>query len=381
MKIAFLVHSVDISGGTYVIFEHATRMNNSPKNNVTIVTETKVNAADFAWHPEAKSLQFSTINDSSSETFDIVIITWWRTAYEAHRLNAHQYCYFVQSIESKFYDKKELPLIALADSTYMLKLPIITEATWIKDYLSQNYFSEAFLVKNGIRKDIYNEDGISFEHRSSDKLRVLVEGALGVSFKNVEKTLELCKKSKADEVWLMTSSHTKDNKLADKVFSKISIFGTACIYRSCDLVVKLSYVEGMFGPPLEMFHCGGTAIVYHVNGCDEYMVHEKNSFIVEVDDEQGVIKYINALKENPLLLQSLKLEARETAAKWHDWDEAALEFEESLHKIMLMPKVSKEQLAQMAKFFFDWYVIAESYKLKTKLPRTKIWQKNVAEDK
>jgi hypothetical protein len=55
----------------------------------------------------------------------------------------------------------------------------------------------------------------------------------------------------------------------------------ASVYRSCDDILKLSLVESMFGPPLEMFHCGGTAIVYNVTGHDEYIVHGRNALVAE----------------------------------------------------------------------------------------------------
>jgi hypothetical protein len=51
-----------------------------------------------------------------------------------------------------------------------------------------------------------------------------------------------------------------------KSLLEVIYFDTPLVYRSCDILGKLSYVEGMFGPPLEMFHCGWTAIVYNVTG-------------------------------------------------------------------------------------------------------------------
>lgn len=42
----------------------------------------------------------------------------------------------------------------------------------------------------------------------------------------------------------------------------------------------------MFGPPLEMFHCGGTSIVYDVTGHDEYIVHDKNGLVAKTDDDE-----------------------------------------------------------------------------------------------
>ena len=100
----------------------------------------------------------------------------------------------------------------------------------------------------------------------------------------------------------------------------------AKIYRSCDVIVKLSYVEGMFGPPLEMFHCGGTTIVYDVTGHDEYIEHEKNGLVVKTDDDDKVVEYINKLKDNPRYLNKLKKEALVTAKNWISWEESSLRF-------------------------------------------------------
>ena len=92
--------------------------------------------------------------------------------------------------------------------------------------------------------------------------------------------------------------------------------------------MKLSYVEGMFGPPLEMFHCGGTAIVYNVSGCEEYMVNGINSIIVNKDDENGVISAINKLNKDKELLKTLKTNAITTAKSWRNWDDASKEYSE-----------------------------------------------------
>ena len=47
-------------------------------------------------------------------------------------------------------------------------------------------------------------------------------------------------------------------------------------YARSDVVLKLSRVEGMFGPPLEGFHRGATCVVTPVTGHDEYVEHGWN---------------------------------------------------------------------------------------------------------
>ena len=355
MKCIFTLGSPAIGGGTNVIFEHATRMVKEGEE-VYIVTDRKIEPEEYAWHTSAHLLKWVTYDEIKNEKFDMAIATWWRTVYDAYQINAKHYVYFVQSIESKFYPDNEQGLKMLAEMTYLLGMKVITEATWIKEYLSR-YGIDAYLVHNGIRKDIFTLKGDTYE--KCNGLRVLVEGPVDVSFKNVPKTIKLVRESKASEVWLLTSSDVKEYPGVDKVFSRIPPVDCAKIYRSCDVIVKLSYIEGMFGPPLEMFHCGGTSIVYDVTGHDEYIVHEKNGLVAKTDDDDKVIEYINRL-EDKKYLNKLKKSAVETAKNWVSWDESTLNFYKTVKKLNKMESISQKELETRSKFFFDVYVKYET---------------------
>ena len=259
--------------------------------------------------------------------------------------------YFVQSIESKFYPDNEPGLKILAEMTYMLGMKVITEATWIKEYL-EKYGIDAYLVHNGIRKDIFTVEGDTFE--KCDGLRILVEGPVDVGFKNIPKTVKLVKQSEADEIWMLTSSDVKEYDGVDRVFSRVPPVDCAKIYRSCDAIVKLSYVEGMFGPPLEMFHCGGTTVVYDVTGHDEYIEHEKNGLVAKTDDDEKVVEYINKLKDKKYL-NKLKKNAIETAKNWVSWEESTLNFYNTIKMLNEMDSVSQEILETKSKFFYSIY--------------------------
>lgn len=359
MKWAVLLGSPDISGGTYVIFEHVIRAKRRGID-VYIITEHPINEKSLDWHSEARDLKWVTIAECQDINFDIAIATWWRTVYELYKIKAKNYAYFVQSIESRFYPEQERALRKLVDATYMLPLEIITEATWIKDYLKNEYGKDAYLVLNGIRKDIYFSEGKAHAERDFSKLRVLVEGPLGVSFKNVERTIQLCKQSAADEIWMLTSSPVKEYKGIDRVFSRVPIHETPPIYRSCDVIVKLSYVEGMFGPPLEMFHCGGTSITYNVTGHDEYIRDGYNGIVINRDDEEKVICAINSLKKDKEKLESLKQGALKTAQEWPDWPYSSLQFENAITRMVQQNEsCAQKNLEKQSKFYFDFYVLAE----------------------
>lgn len=356
MKVAFLLGSAHVGGGTYVIFQHAIGMVKAGWQ-VCIVTEEPVLEDQLDWHPEAKKLlQFVTFNDVVGEDFDIAYATWWRTVYRLHLINARNYFYFVQSIESRFFEQWDQAAIRWADATYAYDLPTVTEARWIVDYLWNHYGRRAELVRNGIRKDVYNTNVIPFAPRDPKTLRVLVEGPLNVFFKNVERTVELCACAQVDEIWMMTSTKRLSRySFCDRVFSCIPIHDAARVYASCDVVVKLSYVEGMFGPPLEMFHCGGTSIVYDVTGHDEYIRAGENSLVLSRDDEEGVILALNALKNDQEHLEFLKFNALNTAASWPSWELASQGFISATTRLLEQPSPSRQALMSWNRALSGWY--------------------------
>jgi glycosyltransferase involved in cell wall biosynthesis len=82
------------------------------------------------------------------------------------------------------------------------------------------------------------------------------------------------------------------------------------------VLLKMSRVEGFFGPPLEMMACGGTAVVAKVTGYDEYIVDGQNALVVEPGDIAGARFAIHQLIEAPGMRQRLVKEGLITAARW-----------------------------------------------------------------
>ncbi len=353
MLLGILLGSAEINGGTYVIYEHASRLKRRG-HRVIIITREPVNPEQYAWHPAASELEWLEIEDAAKLSFDVIMATWWQSAFLLHEFEAAHAVYFVQSIESRFFapedpadhDTRDNSVWRqLCESTYSYNIPMLTEARWIEKYLYERFNNKARVVPNGIRKDIYRPEGKAEAARGKNRLRVLVEGPVDVFYKNVPESIALCRRAGVEEVWLMTSSEVGGFPGADRVFSRIPIERTAEIYRSCDLLLKLSYVEGMFGPPLEMFHCGGTAIVYDVTGHDEYIRDGENAYVVKRDAEDRVVELLTGLRQNPGELQRLKAGALQTAHGWPDWRDASLRFEGVLEEIRAStPPTSRQYL-------------------------------------
>ena len=342
MKIAFLISAAALSGGNYVIFQHALWAHQNG-HDATIVTLSTDSPYRNVWHPAIEILTFKHIADVANIEFDVAISTYWRTALELHQIKSRQYINFIQSIESKFYTEDAVAIRKLIESIYALNLPVVTEASWIKEYLESNHGSRCELVRNGVRKNLYKVDGDAVSPREAGKLRVLVEGPFG-RIKNTARAMSTARRAGAHEIWLLTTSDIPWYPHTNRIFSNLPIDKVPPIYRSCDAIIKLSLVEGMFGPPLEMFHCGGTAVVYDVTGHDEYIIDKENALVVSMHDEKAVIESIRRLRDDPDLLNTLKSGALETAAQWPSWDESSRQFMSALERLYETGRYTQEQL-------------------------------------
>jgi hypothetical protein len=347
LKLLFLVGSTDISGGTYVILQHVLEAE-SRGDEVTIVAMFEPTSESTRWHPAYQQLRVATLSEVANEEFDVAIATWWRTVYELDRVRATHLAYFVQSVESRFYEPTDTSVRALADATYDLPLAVITETPWIQWFLAVEHGRPSFLVPNGVEKSLYTPVGPVITPRADDGLRVLVEGPLGVPMKNVEKTLELVREAQPAAAWLLTSSDVESVEGADRVFSRVPITTVPAIYRSCDVLVKLSLVEGMFGPPLEMFHCGGTTVCWDVTGHEDYVVNDLNGLVVETGNETETVAAIEYLRDQPLELRRLQRGALETAARWPSWVESSRRFRDAIEVISRQPARPQDEIAVTA---------------------------------
>ena len=88
------------------------------------------------------------------------------------------------------------------------------------------------------------------------------------------------------------------------------------------MLVKLSRVEGMYGPPLEAFHMGATCVTTEVTGHEEYVEHGVNALVCDWDDPRGTARQLDLLARDRVLLHRLRLGALDTARTWPTWEQA-----------------------------------------------------------
>jgi O-antigen biosynthesis protein len=373
-KICFLLNAVSISGGVYVVFQHAGYMQDQGFD-VTVAVKNEFTSKTFGWHPDAKFLKIIPLTEAYEKNYDLVVATFWNTIYELPKFNTNRFAYFVQSIESRFYEATD-QRHSLALQTYKLPIYFVSIADWMGAYLQNIGASNIWVVKNGMRKDLYSSSLVENDYANRSKgVRILVEGPFGVPYKNTALAIKVAKNLGIKDIWVLTSTPVRSIPWVSKVFSQVPIEDTPDIYRSCDVLLKLSTVEGLFGPPLEMFHCGGTAVVMEVSGHDEYIIDNKNAIVIRRDFFEQDIEKLKLQIQDQRYLDKLKDGATHTAALWPSWDKASSQMIESINQILASPENKSLFLNAIARIPNDqemlgvrnafWYLVS---KLKRVLP-------------
>jgi hypothetical protein len=103
------------------------------------------------------------------------------------------------------------------------------------------------------------------------------------------------------------------------------------------VVLKLSRVEGMAGPPLEGFHCGATCITTPVTGHDEYISDGRNALLTSWDDERGTSRLLDLLARDRRLLHRLRVGAVRTARSWPSTEQSTAMLALALGRIVTAP--------------------------------------------
>ncbi len=334
MRIAFVLPVNAIAGGIYVSYQQAHYLA-SQGHQVSILFVSNRNSLKVDHYPgfslETQFLQTAVDEDRE---FDVVFATWWETFYEMFSLRSRHFLYFCQSDERRFYPSKMSFEVPFVEKTYCNpKVGIVTEAQWIKSWLEKDYGARVEYAPNGIDNQIFNSQVKPLESKGN-KVRVLIEGSGALPYKRIDLAFRVANRLKEIEVWFVsTDGIVQPHWKHTRSFTAVRQNEMPAIYRSCDILIKLSSVEGFFGPPLEMMACGGTAVVSKVTGYDEYIRSGENALAVDIDDEEGAYQALKSLVEDAALRKRLSQNGIQTAQSM-DWKDRSPLFEKAMNRLI-----------------------------------------------
>jgi O-antigen biosynthesis protein len=320
-SIAFIIPGQGLSGGIMVICQHANRLIKKGYD-VILINNDPSDRFRLDWYPNL--LPEIIPIDKLYRNIDVVIATQWKTAHVAKDFPAERKLYFIQSDETRFSPPGSVES-ELARQTYTFNLEFVVIARWLQRWLKDKFNKDSCYVPNGLDSSLFYPDE-PLEQKNK-RLRVLLEGPIDIPFKGMKEAFEVVDGIDC-EVWCVSSAgKPKPDWHCDRFFEKVPLQDMRRIYCSCDVLIKMTKVEGFFMPPLEMMACGGTVITNKVTGYDEYIVDGYNGLVVEQGDVQASKRKLRQLINDRSLLKTLIRGGIETAKKW-TWEESSKRFED-----------------------------------------------------
>lgn len=317
-KIAFILPGVGISGGIAVVFKHAELLMKAGHDAFVINVG---DVGDGSWFTN-NPVPIVHVSDPRLYLFrgiDLLVATGWSTAEWLDQLPAARKLYFVQSDERRFYDEDALK--KRIHETYLIPCEYLTEALWIKKMLREEFGHDAAYVPNGLDTNQFFPDS-PLEPKPHGKLRVLLEGPIVIPFKGLADSYAAIEGLDC-EVWIVSSAgRPPANWKYDRFFEGVPFGEMRKIYSSCDIFLKMSRIEGFFGPPMEAMACGCAVIVGKVTGYDEYIVDGFNALVVEQGDVHGARAAVERLIADASLRNRLIRGGRDTVLDW-SWERSA----------------------------------------------------------
>lgn len=325
-KIVYIIPSTRISGGLHIILIHTNMLlvRGYDVSMINLEKETSV-----GWYEnKVPIISAFNIDGPFLNDVDILIATHWTTAFYMDLMPAKRKMYFVQSDERRFnpFGQKEISLI---ETTYHFDCEYMTEAIWIQRWLKQEFNKDAYYVPNGIDLDVFNPNHPL--KKGGTKPRILIEGATDVWYKGMHNAYTAVKDLNC-EIWIV-SNHGRPKRgwRYESFFCNVPIRKMASIYASCTILLKMSEVEGFFGPPLEAMACGCAVVTTKCTGHDEYIKNDYNALIVERNNVKAASKAIKLLIKDGKLREGLVKNGYETAKKW-SWKRSIYFLEKAIKK-------------------------------------------------
>lgn len=312
-SLVFVLPGLGLSGGIYVVMRHANALA-ARGMDVSIMAPNARESMD--WYPHPNHVRIVNHDRALLDQADVAFATGWQTALDVINSEASEKAYFVQSDETRFVDDASMK--AVIGETYKMPFRYLTEARWILGWLRSKYGQRAAYVPNGVEHELFHRGGTALKQRGP-RPRVLIEGPIVIPWKGVEDAYRAVAGLDCD-IWLVSSAGKPpaDWKI-DRFFERVPMTEMGSIYRSCDIFVKMSRVEGFFGPPLEAMACDCAVAVAEVSGFDEFIVHGENALVAPMGDVSTMRRNVTRLIEDASLRRLLVQNGRETAKAW-GWD-------------------------------------------------------------
>lgn len=306
MQITFVLPGIGLSGGVKAVFEFANHLEKRghkvsivyPLVPLALSLKGKIRGSIGnilrglrpSWFDlKAKIIRVPTLAEKYIPNADIIVATWWQTAYCVSKYNKKKgkKFYLVQHYEIWGGPEEEV------NNSYKLGLKMVINSTWLKDILEGKLKqkAEALILHAPDREDFYPE----IIKKGKNKIRVLMPFR-DIYWKGAEDGIEAFKiaKKKYPHIQLVMfgPKWNKDVPSFAEFHLNPSNSELRKLYNSSSMFLFPSRSEGFGMPPMEAMACKIPVVATRVGAVPDYAISGKTALVSEAGDIEGLAQNI-----------------------------------------------------------------------------------------
>lgn len=348
MKITFVLNTIGLSGGVKAVFEVANLLT-AHGHQVTIVrpllplrlmskwnhprklaNEIVTSALEYFrggkvdWMNVDVPIRFVlTATDSFMPDADIVVATWWETAYPISRLSKSKGSkfFFIQHYET-WYGFRDA-----VDRSYSLGLHNIVNSSWLKNILEQDLKAPVdAVIAHAPDWDHFYWEG---KPRVDGEIRVLMPYRID-KWKGVADGLKAVELSRGEgcQIKLIMFGPIRGNDVPeDAEFhfnpSNAELRG---LYNTSHIFLFPSRLEGFGMPPMEAMACRAAVVTTNVGAVPEYIIPGKTALVSPPGNPEALAENLVTLVKNPVLRENVAAAGYDYIRQF-TWEKATRELE------------------------------------------------------
>ena len=312
MRIVFTLPIIGMAGGFKVIFEYSNRLREKG-HEVSVVYPLipaykkplvkifgaarniyRGNTVDW-FNLKADLIRVPTLSSKHVPDADIVVASWWETAYYVSKYgpNKGEKFYLSQHYETWGGPKEKV------DETYRLGLHNIVISSWLKNILKNLGAPVEALIPNGVNSEEFYPEEVP---REDCDIRILMPYRKE-KWKGIEdgvKAFEIVKKVHHNTKLVMFGPRPKMGELPSGVEFHVRPTNDELrrIYNSCDIFCFPSRVEGFGLPPMEAMACKIPVVTTNTGAVLDYALPGKTALISQPMDVKSMANNILELLDN-----------------------------------------------------------------------------------
>ncbi len=347
LKITFILPNIRISGGVKAVFEFANNLCQFG-HEVFVVYPTMesytdtyglnlrtlkrkifefsnnllFNSQKLDWFElKAKLLRVPTLKCSNIPDADVVIATWWETAYNVQNYSKEKGLKFYLSQHYELWGGPKDKV----DNSFKLGLKTIVNSRWLKDIIEKDIGApvESLIGHVPDFEQFYPEEPVTKE----DALRILMPYR-NLRWKGVRegiKTFELARE-KCREIKLVMFGPLKGSDIPEhaEFHENPSNDQLRTLYSSCDIFLFPSLTEGFAMPPMEAMRCKTAVLATRVGAISDYTIEGQTAITCEAGDCEDMAQKLIKLIADKALREKIAENGYQYITQNFSWEKATL---------------------------------------------------------